>query len=55
EITKTLDNVRKIIDDKESQLHKYDELIKARFIEVLYTDRIKHWERIHKMLSCKIA
>ncbi|MBB5185719.1 restriction endonuclease S subunit, partial [Faecalicoccus acidiformans] len=34
EITKTLDNVRKIIDDKESQLHKYDELIKARFVEM---------------------
>ena len=34
EITKVLDQVRKIIDSHKEQLQKYDELIKSRFVEI---------------------
>ena len=34
EITKVLDQVRKIIDSHKEQLQKYDELIKSRFVEM---------------------
>lgn len=34
EITMVLDNVRNIIDSKKQQIKKYDELVKARFVEM---------------------
>ena len=46
EITTILDNIRNTIDLKEQQLQKYDELIKARFIEMFDDAPVKKIEDV---------